>query len=69
MLVAAAIVAALPGVGSADTDEGASLAFTYHCVTCHGQKGVANSDRYPNLAGQNALGVILGSGTRLGPPL
>ncbi|MEM7098646.1 MAG: c-type cytochrome [Pseudomonadota bacterium] len=35
--------------------EDSELAWRYHCTTCHGQKGVANSDRYPNLAGQNAL--------------
>ncbi|TNF86037.1 MAG: cytochrome c [Gammaproteobacteria bacterium] len=38
---------------SADTDEGARLAFKYHCATCHGQNGIARSDRYPNLAGQS----------------
>lgn len=37
---------------AADMD-GATLAWKYHCVTCHGQKGIAKSDRYPNLAGQN----------------
>ena len=39
-------------VASADEDDGARLAFKYHCTTCHGQSGVASSDRYPNLAGQ-----------------
>jgi cytochrome c553 len=38
---------------NADTDEGARLAFKYHCTTCHGQNGIASSDRYPNLAGQS----------------
>jgi cytochrome c553 len=38
---------------NADADEGAPLAFKYHCTTCHGQKGIASSDRYPNLAGQS----------------
>ena len=33
----------------------AELAWRYHCTTCHGRSGIANSDRYPNLAGQNAL--------------
>ena len=37
---------------SADEEYGAHLAFKYHCTTCHGQNGVASSDRYPNLAGQ-----------------
>ena len=36
----------------ADEEDGAQLAFKYHCTTCHGQNGVASSDRYPNLAGQ-----------------
>ena len=36
----------------ANNDEGADLAFKYHCTTCHGQNGIASSDRYPNLAGQ-----------------
>ena len=39
-------------VASADEEDGARLAFKYHCTTCHGQNGVASSDRYPNLAGQ-----------------
>jgi cytochrome c553 len=34
-------------------DDDAELAWKYHCVTCHGQAGIASSDRYPNLAGQN----------------
>ncbi|GIS21009.1 MAG: cytochrome c [Pseudomonadota bacterium] len=34
-------------------DDDAELAWKYHCVTCHGDTGIANSDRYPNLAGQN----------------
>ena len=39
-------------VASAEADEGVRLAFKYHCTTCHGQTGIASSDRYPNLAGQ-----------------
>lgn len=31
------------------------LAWRYHCTTCHGRSGIANSDRYPNLLGQNVL--------------
>ncbi len=58
LLAAAAIAAVLPGIASADADEGARLAFKYHCVTCHGQKGVANSDRYPNIAGQNVAYLV-----------
>ena len=33
----------------------AELAWRYHCTTCHGRNGIATSDRYPNLSGQNAL--------------
>lgn len=39
-------------------EEGAALAWKYHCVTCHGQNGVANSDRYPNIARQNVAYLI-----------
>ena len=39
-----------PGVWA---EEDAELAWKYHCVTCHGVNGVASSDRYPNIAGQN----------------
>ena len=56
-LFIAALVGALlittPTAHAAATD--ADLAWKYHCVTCHGQTGVANSDRYPNLAGQNVI--------------
>lgn len=41
-------------VGSAQANSGGELAWKYHCTTCHGLTGVANSNRYPNLAGQNA---------------
>ncbi|MBK89504.1 MAG: cytochrome C [Gammaproteobacteria bacterium] len=34
-------------------DEDLELAWKYHCVTCHGVTGLADSDRYPNIAGQN----------------
>lgn len=42
---------------SADSSQlpASDLAWRYHCITCHGPAGIANSDRYPNLAGQNAL--------------
>jgi cytochrome c553 len=42
----------------ADQDDGAQLAFKYHCTTCHGQNGVASSDRYPNLAGQSVAYLV-----------
>jgi len=37
----------------AEDSVGAELAWKYHCTTCHGVKGVANSNRYPNIANQN----------------
>ena len=43
---------------AAGDDEGANLAWKFHCVTCHGQKGIANSDRYPNIGGQNVAYLI-----------
>lgn len=41
----------------ADQD-GAALAWKYHCVTCHGMKGISDADRYPNLAGQNVAYLV-----------
>ena len=35
-------------------EEDAELAWKYHCVTCHGVTGLSSSQRYPNIAGQNA---------------
>ena len=53
LLGAAAILMFCAGpAANADGKEGARLAFKYHCTTCHGQSGIAGSDRYPNLAGQ-----------------
>ncbi len=42
---------------SADSSQipASELAWRYHCITCHGVAGIANSDRYPNLAGQNSV--------------
>ena len=42
----------------ATEEEGASLAWKYHCVTCHGQSGISNADRYPNLARQNVAYLV-----------
>ena len=58
---AAALFAAVTATAPAQADpdeEGARLAWKYHCVTCHGQTGIANSDRYPNIAGQNAAYLV-----------
>jgi len=38
--------------------DGRALAWKYHCVTCHGQNGISNADRYPNLAGQNVAYLV-----------
>ena len=43
---------------SADREEGGRLAWKYHCTTCHGQNGIASSDRYPNLAGQSVAYLV-----------
>lgn len=56
-IVTAALVAFSPAAFAGE-DEGARLAWKYHCITCHGQTGVAASDRYPNLAGQNVAYLI-----------
>ncbi len=39
---------------AASQHDGASLAWKYHCITCHGEQGKSNSSRYPHLAGQTA---------------
>ena len=39
-------------------DEGAELAWKYHCTTCHGDTGKSKTQRYPNLAGQNSLYLV-----------
>ena len=39
-------------------DEGAELAWKYHCTTCHGVTGKSNAQRYPNLAGQNSIYLV-----------
>ncbi|MCR9258786.1 MAG: c-type cytochrome [Pseudomonadaceae bacterium] len=40
------------------SDEGKDLAWKYHCVTCHGMKGISIDQRYPNLAGQNVAYLV-----------
>jgi cytochrome c553 len=39
-------------------DEGADAAWKYHCMTCHGEDGKSNAQRYPNLAGQNSMYLV-----------
>lgn len=43
---------------AADVERGERLAFQYHCMTCHGERGRSNAGRYPNLAGQHAAYLI-----------
>lgn len=49
----AALAAAEPSA-AADAANGAKLAFKYHCMTCHGERGHSADGRYPKLAGQHA---------------
>ncbi len=58
LLLLAAGVAAMAAMPASADEEGARLAWKYHCVTCHGQTGIARSDRYPNIAGQNEAYLI-----------
>ena len=64
LLVQTLFIAGIAGIGTyattavATEGEGAQLAFKYHCVTCHGQNGISNADRYPNLAGQNVAYLV-----------
>ena len=49
---------AAAGACAADDATGAELAWKYHCITCHGEKGISKSGRYPNLAGQNVAYLV-----------
>jgi cytochrome c553 len=42
----------------AEGEDGARLAWKYHCISCHGPNGISNSYRYPNLAGQNVAYLV-----------
>lgn len=58
-LACAALLAALglaqaTTARAADAERGELLAFKYHCMTCHGDRGRSSDGRYPNLAGQHA---------------
>ena len=57
-VVAALTLLATPTSHAAEDDSGARPAWKYHCITCHGKKGVSNADRYPNLAGQNVTYLV-----------
>lgn len=47
-LARCAVVAALGATSFASADDltGAELAWKYHCTTCHGERGLANSAQY-----------------------
>jgi cytochrome c553 len=52
----AVVLVSLLALGAPDLEAGApgaDLAWKYHCITCHGDRGKSNASRYPNLAGQN----------------
>lgn len=53
ILLAAGLTAGVPARG-ADVERGERLAFKYHCMTCHGERGYSSDGRYPHLAGQHA---------------
>ena len=56
-LLLLAIFACPTAVAASETADvpGSDLVWRHHCITCHGLNGVANSDRYPNLKGQNVI--------------
>ena len=60
LAVSAAILFLLSGLAQADLEEeeGAELAWKYHCITCHGEDGLADSTRYPNIGGQNQMYLV-----------
>ena len=54
MVGAIALVTVLSAPTFAREADGEALAWKYHCVSCHGERGVARSPQYPMLVGQNA---------------
>ena len=60
MASSAAILFLSSGLVQADLEEeeGAELAWKYHCITCHGEDGLADSTRYPNIGGQNQMYLV-----------
>ena len=55
LLLSACLLWHTPLAANTGETSASDLAWRYHCITCHRNAGVANSDRYPNLSGQNAL--------------
>jgi len=53
LALAAAAGVFLPATAVA-VGEGEDLAWKYHCITCHGDRGKSNDPRYPHIGGQNA---------------
>ena len=47
-----------PTFADLEEEEGAELAWKYHCITCHGEDGLADSTRYPNIGGQNQMYLV-----------
>ena len=59
-VLSASILFLSSGLTQADLEEeeGAELAWKYHCITCHGEDGLADSTRYPNIGGQNQMYLV-----------
>ena len=57
IVLSASFLFLVSGVAQADLEEeeGAELAWKYHCITWHGEDGLAESTRYPNIGGQNQM--------------
>ena len=60
IVLSASVLFLVSGVAQADLEEeeGAELAWKYHCITCHGEDGLADSTRYPNIGGQNQICLL-----------
>ena len=60
IVLSASFLFLVSGVAQADLEEeeGAELAWKYHCITCHGEDGLADSTRYPNIGGQNQMYLV-----------
>lgn len=54
----ASLLVAEPAHGDDHQDTGKALSFKHNCMTCHGQNGISNADRYPNIGGQNEAYLV-----------
>lgn len=53
------VLALLSGAAqAADAERGEQLAWQYRCMTCHGNEGVSNDERYPHLAAQKPAYIV-----------